>query len=402
MKRIDMQLLLKGVPMRRAFVKVLVLVVMATASVVAAAPASAGPPWAMIDPTWGTVTGQVGDCRDGCSRRHAGIDIANPTGTDVLAAYRGTAYERSDPGGYGIYVDVIHPNGYMTRYAHLNQDLIANGQRVERGTHIGEMGSTGGSTGPHLHFEARHNGNPININAAFPRYSTVTGRAAMDFDYFLVANPDIAPFTNELHFVAQHYSDFLRRPISSGEAVARIDQLWNGTPGLDQIHEIWESPEAEAKIRSVVRLYYAAFDRHPDNGIRSWLGRSLSSVSSGLLNSDEGKRKLPTDPVAFVRAVYRHALNREPDSAGLWHWVDRVNRYGRARVLLEISDSTEHKRIRYGLAHVHTGYLAMLNRVPESTVRSDWAGRINHARGFAIRDLIQMIRFSAEYRGRVF
>ena len=92
-------------------------------------------------------------------RIHQGIDIAAPIGTPILAAAGGVVeYAGWSDGGYGNMVDLRHPDGTITRYGHMNAVLVKDGQTVAQGQTIGEMGSTGFSTGPHLHFEIRPNG----------------------------------------------------------------------------------------------------------------------------------------------------------------------------------------------------------------------------------------------------
>ncbi|MBD1909708.1 MULTISPECIES: peptidoglycan DD-metalloendopeptidase family protein [unclassified Leptolyngbya] len=87
-------------------------------------------------------------------RMHRGIDIAAPVGTPVYAAAPGVIeYAGWNSGGYGYMVDIRHPDGSMTRYAHNSRLLVQRGQEVAQGDQISEMGSTGYSTGPHLHFE---------------------------------------------------------------------------------------------------------------------------------------------------------------------------------------------------------------------------------------------------------
>lgn len=87
-------------------------------------------------------------------RMHRGIDIAGPIGTPIFAAAPGVVdYAGWNSGGYGNLVDIRHPDGSLTRYAHNNRLLVRKGQRVRQGQQIAEMGSTGYSTGPHLHFE---------------------------------------------------------------------------------------------------------------------------------------------------------------------------------------------------------------------------------------------------------
>jgi murein DD-endopeptidase MepM/ murein hydrolase activator NlpD len=90
---------------------------------------------------------------------HAGIDIAAPIGTPILAAASGTVeYATWNDGGYGNMIDIRHADGTITRYAHMNELYVKEGQTVSQGQTIGAMGSTGFSTGPHLHFEIRPNG----------------------------------------------------------------------------------------------------------------------------------------------------------------------------------------------------------------------------------------------------
>ncbi|MEO1521908.1 MAG: M23 family metallopeptidase, partial [Cyanobacteria bacterium J06633_2] len=87
-------------------------------------------------------------------RMHQGIDIAAPVGTPIYAAAPGVVeFSGWNSGGYGNMVDIRHPDGSKTRYAHNSRNLVRVGQRVAQGHQIAEMGSTGYSTGPHVHFE---------------------------------------------------------------------------------------------------------------------------------------------------------------------------------------------------------------------------------------------------------
>ncbi|HIK28517.1 MAG: peptidoglycan DD-metalloendopeptidase family protein [Oscillatoriaceae bacterium SKW80] len=87
-------------------------------------------------------------------RMHKGIDIAGPVGTPIVAAAPGViTYARWNEGGYGNLVEITHPDGSVTLYAHNDRILVREGQEVEQGQQVAEMGSTGFSTGPHLHFE---------------------------------------------------------------------------------------------------------------------------------------------------------------------------------------------------------------------------------------------------------
>lgn len=98
-------------------------------------------------------------------RTHEGVDMAGSIGTHVFASDGGTVIRASVYSGYGNCIDIEHANGYITRYGHLSYIGVRVGQKVYQGEYIGNVGSTGHSTGPHLHFEIRRNGvftNPDN------------------------------------------------------------------------------------------------------------------------------------------------------------------------------------------------------------------------------------------------
>jgi murein DD-endopeptidase MepM/ murein hydrolase activator NlpD len=95
-------------------------------------------------------------------RLHAGTDFAGPVGTPIYATADGVVTEAGWSGGYGRLIKIRHEFGIETRYAHLSRIRVREGQRVSKGDRIGDMGNTGRSTGPHLHYETRVNGNPVN------------------------------------------------------------------------------------------------------------------------------------------------------------------------------------------------------------------------------------------------
>ncbi|HCM73957.1 MAG TPA: peptidase M23, partial [Armatimonadetes bacterium] len=98
----------------------------------------------------------------GTTRLHAGIDIAAPTGTAIRASASGTVVTASSMRGYGNTVIIDHGGGFSTLYGHCSRLFVRAGQRVNQGDRIAAVGSTGLSTGPHLHFEIRVNGRPVN------------------------------------------------------------------------------------------------------------------------------------------------------------------------------------------------------------------------------------------------
>ena len=108
-------------------------------------------------PANGTLTSGYGWRR---GRLHKGIDIAAPIGTPVFAAAPGEViFSGWNSGGYGNLIKIKHPDSSITLYAHNNKNMVSKGQQIFQGQQIAEMGSTGLSTGPHLHFEIRANGN---------------------------------------------------------------------------------------------------------------------------------------------------------------------------------------------------------------------------------------------------
>ena len=97
----------------------------------------------------------------GTEVNHPGFDLAATTGTKVTAAAGGTVVHAGPAGTYGNLVTVRHENGFETRYAHLSAIDVSVGDRVEAGQDVGKVGTTGYSTGPHLHFEVRKDGRAV-------------------------------------------------------------------------------------------------------------------------------------------------------------------------------------------------------------------------------------------------
>lgn len=118
----------------------------------------------MVMPTTGTISSPYGKRKDPFTSQmkdHSGIDIANKLGTKVKAAAGGVVHI-GEIAGYGKAIIIDHGNGLSTLYGHLNKYLVKDKQRVLQGDVIAEMGSTGRSTGNHLHFEVREKGSPVN------------------------------------------------------------------------------------------------------------------------------------------------------------------------------------------------------------------------------------------------
>ena len=114
-------------------------------------------------PVIGTVTSRYGKREETevISANHQGIDIGANEGTPIYAAMEGTVTVSSEEGEYGKHIDITNGD-VLTRYAHCSKLLVKEGDKVKQGQKIAEVGSTGNSTGPHLHFEIRRNNRTIN------------------------------------------------------------------------------------------------------------------------------------------------------------------------------------------------------------------------------------------------
>jgi murein DD-endopeptidase MepM/ murein hydrolase activator NlpD len=121
----------------------------------------------------------------GYSRMHAGVDFAAPTGTPIYAAGDGTIVTMARYGSFGNYIKIKHNNTYSTAYAHASRFAkgLGSGKRVRQGQVIAYVGTTGRSTGPHLHYEVHQNGRQINPqNAKFNITRKLTGEALTKFN----------------------------------------------------------------------------------------------------------------------------------------------------------------------------------------------------------------------------
>jgi murein DD-endopeptidase MepM/ murein hydrolase activator NlpD len=120
-----------------------------------------------VYPIRGRLTSPYGwrnDPISGVRRFHAALDLAASIGTPVKAAMDGKVSTVGFNGTYGKFIILSHNNGFQTMYAHLNVTSVTQGSYINQGSKIGEVGSTGYSTGPHLHFAVFKNGRPVNPN----------------------------------------------------------------------------------------------------------------------------------------------------------------------------------------------------------------------------------------------
>ncbi len=115
-------------------------------------------------PVEGKISSKFGtrvDPLNGKKSIHEGVDIRGKRGEKILATADGLVIKAFKNGGYGNYVEIDHGNGYVTAFAHMQKYLVKKGDRVKRGQVIGKVGSSGRSTGPHLHYEIRLHQKPV-------------------------------------------------------------------------------------------------------------------------------------------------------------------------------------------------------------------------------------------------
>ncbi len=144
---------------------VVIAAVAATAPRVSAAPASEQRSSLFITPTWGTLSSPLGWRHDPFQPflwdYHWGIDIAAAIGTPVVASATGVVKYAALYAGYGGMIVIEHPGEWATVYGHLDRMTVRPSQPIAQGVVIGTVGNTGHSTGPHLHFEIRFHGIPV-------------------------------------------------------------------------------------------------------------------------------------------------------------------------------------------------------------------------------------------------
>ncbi len=151
----------------------------------------------MLMPVNGRLTSGFGYRRHpilGYRRLHTGLDIAAVRGTPIRAAASGTVNYSGRNRGYGNYVRISHGSGIQTAYAHMSRIVASNGSRVSQGQIIGYVGSTGMSTGPHLHYELIRNGRKVDPRSvSFTRQARITGDELQRFRATLANLLEVEP-----------------------------------------------------------------------------------------------------------------------------------------------------------------------------------------------------------------
>jgi murein DD-endopeptidase MepM/ murein hydrolase activator NlpD len=155
----------------------------------------------------------------GYSRMHSGVDFAAPTGTPIFAAGDGVVNYAGRKGGYGNYIQIRHNGEFSTAYAHLSRLHVRNGERVKQGEVIGRVGSTGMSTGPHLHYEIIRNGKKVNPMGV--RFQPAVRLAGAQLDRFEQSRHEIETLYASLREATEIAST---AATSAPDAIASDDQ----------------------------------------------------------------------------------------------------------------------------------------------------------------------------------
>ena len=175
----------------------------------------------LLQPVPGAVTSRYGMRRHpilGYSRMHAGLDFRASYGTPIYAVTDGTVSFAGRHGGHGNYVRLNHEGGLGTGYGHMSRIAVNNGQRVRRGQIIGYVGSTGLSTGPHLHYEMYRGGRTVDpASVRFVTRAQLSGRELTDFRARLDLLQRVAP--------GAALAPLAPDPAMSEEPVREIDRL---------------------------------------------------------------------------------------------------------------------------------------------------------------------------------
>lgn len=158
----------------------------------------------------------------GYRRMHAGMDFRARRGTPIVAVTDGRVISAGRAGGCGLTVKIQHPGDLATRYCHMSRMAVRSGANVKRGQVIGYVGSTGLSTGPHLHYEMYRNGKSINpASVKFVTRATLTGTELIDFKRQLITLKEIE--------VGAALEDLETAPVEEKEPLREIEKITGAT-----------------------------------------------------------------------------------------------------------------------------------------------------------------------------
>jgi murein DD-endopeptidase MepM/ murein hydrolase activator NlpD len=274
----------------------------------------------------GRTSGKFGERRTG--RAHAGIDYAVPVGTSVRAAAPGTVIESGNLPGYGNAVIIDHGRGTITRYAHLSKLLGGKGDRVEAGDIIGLSGGakgaagSGNSQGPHLHYEVRRGGKPVNPNGSFP-IDPATARQVRDKvqDDFDSLWDDLTKGADQAREKIE--TDFQQMVNSLDPAAAAADTLAKRLQTIEDARLIGLIDDTKAAQAAFLALNETVLNGVVGStGAASAIGEGIGEatakgIEDGIAEAQDAAR----DSILALADVYETAF--EGGTKGLWDLFKR-------------------------------------------------------------------------------
>lgn len=250
-------------------------------------------------PHRGRVTSHFG-WRPRFGRWHYGVDIGLRTGDNILSAWRGQVRVCGwDPRGYGYYVVVRHDNGFETVYGHLSKILVEEDQGVEAGEVIGRGGSTGHSTGPHLHFEIRYQG--ININPE------------------LIVNFDRGDLQNEGILLLTHSMLTARgqkRPAPVQTTLPEVEEILPDTTAMtpEELEAFHQERQAKAEQRAREEAERAEKARQAEIARQEAAERARKAAAEKAKREAEAKKKAQEEAARKKAEAAKWYVVREGDS----------------------------------------------------------------------------------------
>lgn len=335
----------------------------------------------------------------GRSKFHNGLDISHPSGTPVRALADGVVHSTEWRGGYGSTVVIDHGDGFSTVNAHLSSVAVAAGDEVVGGDVVGAVGSTGRSTGPHLHFETRLGGVPVDpawfvpdLVVAASDTATSSGPAAAALDHVAVGSGSARLQLDRL------YRLVLERPIDATALAFYQEQCRVGVPLEDIAADVVASREFVAlrgldqgviDLSTLLEIMAVdALGRMPSAEETSQWQQQLAegdpSAAIGrivveLSESAEYRDRLGIVLLdSSVARLYRAVLGRSPDIDGGYYWTELRDHGHELHSLAFFMSQSQEYTARFGVtddrAFVERVYRLVFDREPDTAGLDYWAG----------------------------
>jgi hypothetical protein len=261
------------------------------------------------------ITGKFGEGRG--DHTHAGLDFGVPSNTAILSMAGGTVSQvvgGGGGGGYGNFVIVDHGNGLTTRYAHLNAARVQVGQQVTAGTMIGMSGSTGKSSGPHLHFEVMQGGKPVDPTPYLAGGAAILGKGSPTLD--LGDGTAAEPFTIEEigGITLQNIMNMIE-----GDPLESTEKPAAGEAGMES-GETGEGGDADAWIRRAMQIVGVGEDWYAPLRKRMMQESGGQNIPQGITDINTQKGTPAFGPMQMIEPTFRSHM-----MPGYENWKDPLH-----------------------------------------------------------------------------